>query len=648
MALGDIVKELITLEAHEQGVDPRWAIAVATQESYLNPRAVGDKGRSVGLFQLQPAAAQDVGLSAQDRYIPSRNIHGGVAYLKRQLDREGGNVERALSRYNRGTPTYQGIGDPHYVENVTRHYQRSAPVPRQARMTRVRQAVNPGSAEAATMPTTPNRQALEEELRALEAYEAQQSPPSQTSGQVPAAATAPPPGTPQVPWWQQAAGSAARTASRGILGGLPELAGPAVQQMTDPQQIPQTAAGVGELVGQQVGSAVMPGAGTAVGGTLGAVAGLTAGTLASEGRLPSWKEVGKEAVWSALPEVGESALRGVARVVGRGTQGGRLIRLDEAARRARALPGVFQSQTRQQVGQAFDAVRASGVQLDVGPIRQEVQALRPGKYADLLAEVQRIDRQHRTGRRYQQIVERLRQGGGVQVAGLPVGDLQDLRSHLRARAEGLTSFEARQLVEDFQGAVDDAIDQGIARGRAPTGMTVADLQEARRQWARVRAHDDLSTLVERTVTTTPDLTMSSLNLRQLADALRRNESPLARRINRSMDHTPGARAAFQREIDDLSTLFQTVELPMADVFGLWRAPGFAGFRQLISGALASQHGRQIFRDAIIEGRGRLSVNALAAAVNAARRESGLELPEIPGLEEAERGGATPTTPPGGG
>jgi hypothetical protein len=660
------IKDLIIAEARRQGVDPALALAVAQTESAFEWWQIGDKGQAVGVFQLHPAAAQEVGISPQARYDVPTNIRGGIAYLKNRITREG-EESRGISAYNQGIGMRGGqLSNPKYVALVRQYQRQHQQQP--GLFSRVARAVTPARAEAAavgrdltqelfgaTAPPPAPRDAqgaaprvgrdLTQELFGATAPPA--SPPGSTG---PAAA----PGLPHAPDptapmpWGQIARSAVRTASRGVLGGLPELAIPAVERMTDPTQVPQTAAGVGEMIGQSAGSAVLPGPGTAIGGTVGAVTGLTAGTLATEGRWPTWKEIGREAVWSAVPEIAESTVRGIVRHIGRGTQGGRLIRLDEAARRARDLPGVFQAPPRQQVGQQFDAVRASGLQLDTGIMQQEIQGLRQGKYEDLLAEVRRIDRGHKTGRRYEQLVENLRNPGpGVRVAGWPVGDLQQLRSAVRARAEELTSHEARQLLEDFQGAVDDAIDAGIARGRVPTGMTVADLQEARRQWARVRAHEDLSTLVERTIDVTPDLTMSSFKLKQLANSLRRNEGPLAQRINRALDQT-GTRGAFQRDIEEVSQLYQTVELPLADVFGIWRAPGFAVVRQMISGVLASPTGRQIFRDAIIEGRGRLSLNGFAAAVNAARRESGLVFPAIPGLE-AERAGATaPTTPgPGG-
>lgn len=109
------IKARIRGEATKQGVDPDLALAVATQESYLNVNAKGDGGRSLGLFQLQPAAAIDVGVNPQWRQDPGVNIYGGISYLKQKLLQSKGNVEEALRRYNGG-------GDPNYVQNVMRFF----------------------------------------------------------------------------------------------------------------------------------------------------------------------------------------------------------------------------------------------------------------------------------------------------------------------------------------------------------------------------------------------------------------------------------------------------------------------------------------------------------------------------------------------
>ena len=151
----------IRAEAIQQGVDPDLAVAVATQESYLNPNARGDNGKSLGLFQLQPAAATDAGIAPALRHVPALNIQGGVRYLKLKLDQSKGNVDQALSRYNRGTPDYRGIGDPNYVQNVKKFYkpggEAEQPRPLMARQTtedkpwwqRALGALGPRSAEAA-------------------------------------------------------------------------------------------------------------------------------------------------------------------------------------------------------------------------------------------------------------------------------------------------------------------------------------------------------------------------------------------------------------------------------------------------------------------------------------------------------------------
>jgi hypothetical protein len=111
----DQIKARIRGEAERQKVDPDLALAVATQESYLNPGATGDNGKSLGLFQLQPGAAIDVGVNPQFRQEPGVNIYGGVKYLAQKLQQSKGNVEEALRRYNGG-------GDPNYVQNVFRFF----------------------------------------------------------------------------------------------------------------------------------------------------------------------------------------------------------------------------------------------------------------------------------------------------------------------------------------------------------------------------------------------------------------------------------------------------------------------------------------------------------------------------------------------
>jgi hypothetical protein len=116
-----LIERFIALRARQQGIDPAYALAVARQESGMNPTAVGDQGRSLGLFQVQAGAAQDAGIDPALRGQTVPNIDAGVTYLRQSLDRAGGNPALALEMYNKG-PALQGRGDPQYVSHVDQQY----------------------------------------------------------------------------------------------------------------------------------------------------------------------------------------------------------------------------------------------------------------------------------------------------------------------------------------------------------------------------------------------------------------------------------------------------------------------------------------------------------------------------------------------
>lgn len=92
------VIDLITSEAQRQGVDPRLAIEVANAESQLNPNTPDSDAGAVGLFQLEPATAAELGVDPRNL---EGNIRGGVMYL-RQLLGKFGTVPTALAAYNWG------------------------------------------------------------------------------------------------------------------------------------------------------------------------------------------------------------------------------------------------------------------------------------------------------------------------------------------------------------------------------------------------------------------------------------------------------------------------------------------------------------------------------------------------------------------
>jgi peptidoglycan lytic transglycosylase F len=67
----------------EVGIDWRLLAAQAYHESRFYPEQVSWAG-AVGLMQLMPETAQDVGVT--DLYDPDQNIHGGARYLRQLLD----------------------------------------------------------------------------------------------------------------------------------------------------------------------------------------------------------------------------------------------------------------------------------------------------------------------------------------------------------------------------------------------------------------------------------------------------------------------------------------------------------------------------------------------------------------------------------
>lgn len=74
---------LISFYAAIGGVDPMVARAVASQESNLNPKAVGALGE-VGLFQIRPEYEKK--FTKLELFDVTTNIRVGIAMLKRAKD----------------------------------------------------------------------------------------------------------------------------------------------------------------------------------------------------------------------------------------------------------------------------------------------------------------------------------------------------------------------------------------------------------------------------------------------------------------------------------------------------------------------------------------------------------------------------------
>jgi soluble lytic murein transglycosylase-like protein len=92
--------------AERNGLSPALLEALVWQESRWRPTAVSPKGAQ-GLAQLMPATARELGVDPRD---PLANLEGGARYLRQQLNRFGGDVERALAAYNAGPGRVQRAG----------------------------------------------------------------------------------------------------------------------------------------------------------------------------------------------------------------------------------------------------------------------------------------------------------------------------------------------------------------------------------------------------------------------------------------------------------------------------------------------------------------------------------------------------------
>lgn len=79
-------------------LSPALIEALVWQESRWRENAVSPAGAR-GLAQLMPGTARDLGVNPDD---PHANLEGGARYLREQLNRFDGDLERALAAYNAG------------------------------------------------------------------------------------------------------------------------------------------------------------------------------------------------------------------------------------------------------------------------------------------------------------------------------------------------------------------------------------------------------------------------------------------------------------------------------------------------------------------------------------------------------------------
>ena len=96
-------------------VSPALIDAIARVESHYDPQA-RSRAKAMGIMQLMPATARDMGVSTAD---PAANIRGGTAYLRLLLNRFDGDVVRTVAAYNAGpAAVVRAKGIPRFPETV--------------------------------------------------------------------------------------------------------------------------------------------------------------------------------------------------------------------------------------------------------------------------------------------------------------------------------------------------------------------------------------------------------------------------------------------------------------------------------------------------------------------------------------------------
>jgi len=98
----DAAREFLALVRYESmraGLDPHLVLAVIDVESRFRKYAVSSAGAR-GLMQVMPFWVRELGESGHNLFHERTNLRYGCTILRHYLDRENGNMARALARYN--------------------------------------------------------------------------------------------------------------------------------------------------------------------------------------------------------------------------------------------------------------------------------------------------------------------------------------------------------------------------------------------------------------------------------------------------------------------------------------------------------------------------------------------------------------------
>ncbi len=97
---------MIHQEATRAGLIPELVLAVIEVESNFNQFAISRAG-AIGLMQVMPFWLKEIGHPEDNLFDARTNLRLGTTILKYYLDKEDGNLTRALARYNGSLGSYR-------------------------------------------------------------------------------------------------------------------------------------------------------------------------------------------------------------------------------------------------------------------------------------------------------------------------------------------------------------------------------------------------------------------------------------------------------------------------------------------------------------------------------------------------------------
>jgi hypothetical protein len=373
------------------------------------------------------------------------------------------------------------------------------------------------------------------------------------------------------------------------------------------------AAGMGALGGAVAG---VPGMviGGIIGGALGAGGGLYVGRTIT-GQPVSLQDVGIESLASILPEFLEAKAKAALIFGAKRAPEAQKIVSDLIATRARSEAGqaIYAPANKETLDNLFSVVHASGTKANPAGLNDAVGSFTKEQWHALREEMKlwATTRNPRLGSEMGELLSHVKDGH----KGIPemnVSGLLDLRSQIAKSVKNWDATEGmdvpkRTLLQGIDRVIDETLDS----------KSNAMLKEAKREWAKYRASDTLTSYVSRPPVATIDAKneFASFDLGALAQIIKSPTPGVQSQIAKDLDAVPGAREAFTKWLGEMTSIAGKVRVSTHEttVGQLLDVNGWMG--QI----LGSFQGREALKRRILSDPAPLSMQELSLLANAARR-----------------------------